>query len=261
MNNDNILLKSALALAIVDLVLIAAILLQVNNLVKDVLEVQNKQLEIEGMKEKLKKAEEARKQELETLKKKLEETKEPGVRVVEKIILQGVSDSEIKNWNHYEAQRLGFVFDYPKSFGEFSITISPAERGKIFYGKSQNGDIQIGGATQILDAGGGTVIFYTTGYKEDEKGNFYIKFPNSSSGALISPIKLISTKETQFVLIQSESSQGPDPMNFGKDNIIRIGAVVNSKNDEFPGFITVVNKNVVPQDLFEQILNTFKFID
>lgn len=53
---NNILLKSALVLAIVDLVLIVAILLQVNNLVKEVLELQNKQLEIEGMKEKLEKA-------------------------------------------------------------------------------------------------------------------------------------------------------------------------------------------------------------
>src|SRR3989338_4829355 len=51
MKHENILLKSALALAIVDLVLIAAILLQVNNLVKDVLEVQNKQIEIGVMKE------------------------------------------------------------------------------------------------------------------------------------------------------------------------------------------------------------------
>src|SRR3989344_4678996 len=65
MNRENILLKSALALAIVDLVLIAAILLQVNNLVKDILEVQNRQIEIEAMKEKLGKAEEARQQEIE----------------------------------------------------------------------------------------------------------------------------------------------------------------------------------------------------
>ena len=53
MNRENILLKSALALAIVDLVLIAAILLQVNNLVKDILEVQNRQIEIGVMKERL----------------------------------------------------------------------------------------------------------------------------------------------------------------------------------------------------------------
>lgn len=62
---NNILLKSALALAIVDLVLIAAILLQVNNLVKDVIELQNRQLEIGVMKERLDKAEEIKKQEAE----------------------------------------------------------------------------------------------------------------------------------------------------------------------------------------------------
>lgn len=72
MKHDNILLKSALALAIVDLVLIVAILLQVNNLVKDVLEVQNRQTEIGGMREKLEKSQ---KIELKVLKKELEEAK------------------------------------------------------------------------------------------------------------------------------------------------------------------------------------------
>jgi len=260
MKHENLLLKSALALAIVDLILIAAILLQVNNLVKDILEVQNKQIEIGVMKEKLKKAEEARKQELETLKKKLEETKEPGVRVVEKIILQGVSDSEIKNWNHYEARTLGFAFDYPKSFGEFSITISPGERGEKFFGTFTNAyaDMWMGGITSDFEAGREGNITDAQGYIEDEQGNFYFNF-RGARGNQIFPIKIVSTNATKFILIEDKPSSGTSFYLGRRTN--HIAALVNSKNKEFPGFAILIDKEKINQSLFEQILSTFKFID
>src|SRR3989338_3437340 len=108
MKHENILLKSALALAIVDLVLIVAILLQVNNLVKDVLEVQNRQIEIEVMKERLERAEEARKQEI-----KIEEKEAPKL--------------DTSQWPVYRNTDYGLEIRYPKNWflADFT-TIKPA---------------------------------------------------------------------------------------------------------------------------------------
>lgn len=98
---NNILLKSALALAIVDLVLIAAILLQVNNLVKDILELQNKQLEIGVMRERLEKAEETKAQET-----KIEEKEVPKLN--------------ISDWQEFSGRlanrKVGFSFKFPPIF-------------------------------------------------------------------------------------------------------------------------------------------------
>ena len=102
MNRENILLKSALVLAIVDLVLIAAILLQVNNLVKDVLEMQNKQIEIGVMKERLERAEEA----------KVEEEKTKEVAEIKDSL---TVDSET-GWQVYRNYTFGYEINYPNEW-------------------------------------------------------------------------------------------------------------------------------------------------
>lgn len=115
MKHDNILLKSALALAIVDLVLIAAILLQVNGLVKDVLEVQNRQMEIGVMRERLEKAEEVKRGEVENIEslekeKMLEQAIEAEVEIAKKI------DMNVSKWLTYRNEEYGFEIKYPKEF-------------------------------------------------------------------------------------------------------------------------------------------------
>lgn len=98
---NNILLKSALALAIVDLALIAAILLQVNNFVKDVLEVQNKMVEIGVMRERVEKIEQTKKQEAE-----VEEKEMPKL--------------DISDWQEFSGRlannKVGFSLKFPPNF-------------------------------------------------------------------------------------------------------------------------------------------------
>ena len=135
MKHENLLLKSALALAIVDLVLIAAILLQVNNLVKDVLEVQNRQLEIGVMEEKLEKAEEIKTPEVKAEKKE-EETKFP---------------EELKNIQFlYKKWRQEIIYksnidgtdEYDLIQDPISLVISP-DKQKIAYTPSGGTQIQM----------------------------------------------------------------------------------------------------------------------
>lgn len=117
MKYENILLKSALALAIVDLVLIAAILLQVNNLVKDVLEVQNRQAEVEEMKEKLEKAEKARVEE------KTKETEKQETKIEEK----EMPKIDISDWKEFSGKFGDFAkisFKYPSNW-----IVSPTDGG------------------------------------------------------------------------------------------------------------------------------------
>ena len=139
MKHENILLKFALALAIVDLVLIVAILLQVNNLVKDVLEVQNKQLEVEVMKNKLEKAQEAKVEE----KAKETERQETKIEGKEKII------KDISDWKEYSSTvgRVAKIsFKYP-----FDWTVTPVMNG-YYKVQPQNGQF----ASIIIDTLSGT---------------------------------------------------------------------------------------------------------
>src|SRR3989338_8632175 len=139
MKHENILLKFALALAIVDLVLIVAILLQVNNLVKDVLEVQNKKLEVEVMKNKLEKAQEAKVEE----KAKETERQETKIEGKEKII------KDISDWKEYSSTvgRVAKIsFKYP-----FDWTVTPVMNG---YYKVQPQNVQF--ASIIIDTLSGT---------------------------------------------------------------------------------------------------------
>lgn len=134
MKHENILLKSALALAIVDLVLIAAILLQVNGLVKDVIELQDKQMEIGVMREKLEKAEMIKEQEqIETRPEEKEEVMQKEIPLTgEQFFDQDLGVSFIvpggftikKNKSYLGFDYLNIV--YPKTNGSSRVNIENA---------------------------------------------------------------------------------------------------------------------------------------
>lgn len=139
MKYDNILLKSALALAVVDLVLIVAILLQVNGLVKDVLELQNKQLEIGMMREKLKKAEEIKMPEVKAEKKE-EEIKVPEELKDIQFIYKKWRQETIYKSNIDGADEQELIQD--KEHLPISLAISPDKR-KIAYTPSGGTQINV----------------------------------------------------------------------------------------------------------------------
>lgn|SRR3989338_426400 len=128
MKHENILLKSALVLAIVDLVLIVAILLQVSGLVKDVLEVQNRQLEILVANWKLKEGGVSKKQEI-----------EKAVETMQKV---SKTNLEISGWREHVGSffngKIQYSFKVPPDF-----VGTPSFTGLVFYSK----DVAFGGGT------------------------------------------------------------------------------------------------------------------
>ena len=130
MKHENILLKSALVLAIVDLVLIVAILLQVSGLVKDVLEVQNRQLEILVANWKLKEGGVSKKQET-----------EKAVETMQKV---SKTNLEISGWREHVGSFFNGKIQYSLAEALYLIEKgTPSFTGLVFYSK----DVAFGGGT------------------------------------------------------------------------------------------------------------------
>jgi len=237
MNRENILLKSALALAIVDLVLIAAILLQVNGLVKDVLEVQDKQLEIEVMKERLERAEEA----------KVEEEKTKEVAEIKDSL---TVDSET-GWQVYRNYTFGYEIKFPKELkGEFVDTVIEPSRFKVSSPVQLNefGFIKDGAQFTIFVSK--NVAGYTSPHQFDggeEIGGVTLSRDIRLGGR--------NAFQQNFEGTSPFAPQNTTPLITSKVHYVDEKKIIEIK------FNSGGENRYKFLNLFEQIINTFKFID
>ena len=237
MNRENILLKSALALAIVDLVLIAAILLQVNGLVKDVLEVQDKQLEIEVMKERLERAEEA----------KVEEKKTKEVAEIKDSL---TVDSET-GWQVYRNYTFGYEIKFPKELkGEFVDTVIEPSRFKVSSPVQLNefGFIKDGAQFTIFVSK--NVAGYTSPHQFDggeEIGGVTLSRDIRLGGR--------NAFQQNFEGTSPFAPQNTTPLITSKVHYVDEKKIIEIK------FNSGGENRYKFLNLFEQIINTFKFID
>lgn len=242
---NNILLKSALALAIVDLALIAAILLQVNNLVKDVLEVQNTQVAIEVMKERLERAEKAKVEE------KAKETEKQETKIEESLTI----DSET-GWQVYRNETFGYEISYPSEWFNVwkanGLTESGLHNYSISNQKSDNPS-EMKSTDIWIEI---RVINEHLSLNDFVYKSSYVNFSQKSKAYI--EIKQLRINNYPAVKMRSDSTKVPNGhISYGINYYIE-------KDDLIYGINMLAKEPDTLQNYeptFQQIVDTFKFID
>ena len=120
-------------------------------------------------------------------------------------------------------------------------------------------DFNVGRGGGFTDLGGFTYINgkYFTGLGNSPKD---IEIPKSDAEKIINKngVEILKIKRTVTYIPASDGEPARPPIYYPGDD--EIGALINTKNDIFPGFYVKMDlKDGLTEEDFDQILSTFKF--
>ncbi len=180
-----------------------------------------------------------------------------------------VPDGNLANWKTYTNTSLGFSFKYPPEL-EIQENISgPSEVSSdskfTLTFKNALQDFQMGGITSNFGEGRGGMFTDTRGFlKMDNKlyclsvGDTKFEIPNNLLKKIYS-----NDKNVEIVLMSGYT----DPSNMSGELACNNpgsgynGALINLRGEKFKGIGILFrrNSNVITEQIFDQILSTFKF--
>lgn len=173
--------------------------------------------------------------------------------------LDSVKQQLTKATIKYSNNELGLSFEYPAVLGDVKVTISNADKGKIFTG-TFTGDEKLvfGGISQDYTNATNSTFIDSRGYLKKGSKYFYLFLGDKGDTDFeIKPAKTVKAGDNEILLIDKTSFIGNNPenskLNPGEGNL---GALVNLKKG-FPG-IAFLNQDqtTFSQADFEKMLST-----
>ncbi len=161
---------------------------------------------------------------------------------------------------------IGISFDYPAIFGEVDFQIEEIATGTKFIGTfSKNKNLIFQGISNnyILENNASSTIINisdTKGYyKKQDKFYFQTVREDNLADYEIKEFKIIKCVNSEALLIDKNSFLNNEEDNFQINIGENIGALINLKNEEYPGMIFINSDfNKMPLENFIEIIKTIK---
>ena len=161
---------------------------------------------------------------------------------------------------------IGISFDYPAIFGEVDFKIEKIATGTKFIGTfSKNKNLVFQGISNdyILENNDNSTIINisdTKGYyKKQDKFYFQTVREDNLTDYEIKEFKIIKCVNSEALLIDKNSFSNNEEDNFQINIGENIGALINLKNEEYPGMIFInFDFNKMPLENFIEIIKTIK---
>ena len=163
-------------------------------------------------------------------------------------------------------KEIGISFDYPAIFGEVDFRIEEIATGTKFIGTfSKNKNLIFQGISNnyILENNASSTIINisdTKGYyKKQDKFYFQTVREDNLTDYEIKEFKIIKCVNSEALLIDKNSFSNNEEDNFQINIGENIGALINLKNEEYPGMIFInFDFNKMPLENFIEIIKTIK---
>ncbi len=184
------------------------------------------------------------------------------------------TSSETADWKTYTLKSVGLTYKLPPeavALGELQEFVVPGQKGTQVFVSRENSKIisdkeMVMGTTSIdYDAGRGGMFIDLQGFTK-ENGKYYARFvqgktfdlSSETTTEILNPngLEILKIKGSNF---EEETEGLPVAGTPGKG---KIGALININRPPYQGFAVQMDlKTNLTEQLFDQILSTFKFTD
>lgn len=184
------------------------------------------------------------------------------------LIERKLNENENSKWITYRNDELGFSFEYPQEYGDFSVDIIPGDRGKIFRGGFQefsnvwedNKYFTIGGNT--IDFVADRSIFFLDFIYYSKDSDKFFDYKATGKKYQLDPAKTMFIDGQKAIIVDSKSYHHDRASELLVGPGFNGGALINlpNNNREFKG-LAIWNSDInkLSQKKFEEIVSTFKF--
>jgi len=177
-----------------------------------------------------------------------------------------VTKEEIKttDWKNYTNDELGISFSYPAELGVLDFKLYKAGEGKtrLLAGSTWTGSI----GTNLTNDRKIDLVSNSTDWKpwarsgyfgdvqtfEEKDGKYY------ADGSLLEPVKVITRDDLNAVILDHNSIVEARGVSGPTDAVGYLGALINLKNDNFPGLNIELHDTNVSLETFTQFIESFK---
>ncbi len=167
-------------------------------------------------------------------------------------------------WKTYSNKDLGFQFEYPDGFGDFTLKAVKSDSGQVLVSSFAGGKspFTLGGTTKDFSAATEGQFIWTQGYRKDGGTYWYLHGTQTKPGAetkIAVPVQTIAAENTTILLLDGVAS--PDTLPVADPMKGYVGALVNLPGGTFPGLGIRSDLTEMTREEFTTMLATFTVTD